>query len=277
MPRHNAPAKINLMLHVTGKRADGYHLLQSLVMFAEMGDDVVLNPHGKSPLHITGPFADGLSAEDNLVRKAAAKTGKENNPLMLYKNLPIGAGLGGGSSDAAATLRLLGSDIPISTLHTIAASLGSDVPACLFGKPCWLEGVGEKITPIDIAFDIPALLVNPGKIVTTQAVYQALSSPYDTPISLPASFASLEALLAFLHTTHNTLEPPARTLEPAIGEVLAALAELPHCTLARMSGSGATCFGIFPSTNACEEAARRLQHTFPHWWIQPTLLKGFHG
>ncbi len=277
-----APAKINLMLHVTGKRPDGYHLLQSLVMFAELGDDVSLTPSQDFSLEITGEFSGVLSGE-NLITKAAQALAKAHHiaprgTITLDKKLPIGAGLGGGSMDAAVALKLLAKDWKTTTaLENIGAVLGSDIPACLHAAPLWMEGAGERITPLMISFDVPLLLVNPKREVATKEVYQRLTPPYAAPIALPSQFATLAELLQFLEATHNALQAPAITTQPRIGDVLNAIKSLDNCLLERMSGSGGTCFGIFSTQEACINAAHTLQTSHPDWWIHATRLKGTHG
>jgi 4-diphosphocytidyl-2-C-methyl-D-erythritol kinase len=275
-----APAKINLMLHVTGRRADGFHLLQSLVVFADVGDEVLLEPSRDHSFHLKGAFASSLGVDDeNLVTKAAHALADACNTaprgrLTLIKQLPIGAGLGGGSSDAAVALELLSEYWGVEIPGWVAAKLGSDVPACLLRDPCWMEGVGERITPLQMYFDLPALLVNPRVPVSTQAVYQKLQAPYDQHLTLPKHFDSQGTLVEFLKTTRNALETPALATAPIIADVLAALGALPGCELARMSGSGGTCFGIFRSMEECERAKKAIQISHPDWWITETELKG---
>ena len=263
-----APAKVNLMLHVTGKRADGYHLLQSLVMFADIGDDVSLTPSDDFSLIVTGEFASHLHGE-NLITKVAHAFDARGF-LTLSKNLPVGSGLGGGSADAAAAIRLL-------SLPTKGEEFGSDIPACLHAAPLWMEGVGERITPVSIPFDVAVLLVNPRREVYTKAVYQRLAPPYAAPMKLPSQFTTLAELLQFLEKTHNALKTPATQMEPMIGTVIKAITALPSCLLSRMSGSGGTCFGIFPTQDACINAARALQTAHPDWWVRATKLQGNHG
>jgi len=280
-----ARAKINLMLHVTGRRADGYHLLQSLVGFADIGDELSLAPSDYFSLSIEGEFSEGLQHNigHNLVSRAAAALSaasgvQPHGRLTLTKNLPIGAGLGGGSADAACALRLLAEYWKWeSPLHDIAAKLGSDIPACLQSTPLWMEGTGDAISPLRLDFDIPVLLVNPRREVGARDVYQRLAPPYDMPITLPAGFASLPDMVAFLGRTHNTLETPATGLEPAIGDVLEAMEELPECMLKRMSGSGSTCFGVFATQDACKLAQYTLHRTHPHWWARATIIRRTHG
>lgn len=278
-----AGAKINLMLHITGQRNDGYHLLQSLVMFAELGDDITLHPSTDFSLHLVGDFAHALSNNENLITKAAHALAKAmyilpHGSLSLNKNLPIGAGLGGGSSDAAATLTLLAKYWQCKMdLEPIARQLGSDVPACLQGRPLWMEGKGERITHVTIPFDIPALLVNPRQPLSTQEVYQSITPPYAQPQALPSIFPTLHDLIGFLYNTDNMLEAAAKQKMPAIDEIIRGIIRLPDCLLARMSGSGATCFGLFPTREACQHAQYELRDIHPDWWIQATMLKGNYG
>lgn len=276
-----APAKINLMLHVTGRREDGYHLLQSLVMFADTGDDVSLTRAEGFSLATQGEFAPHIEG-GNLIEKAATALAAAHGRtpagrITLRKNLPVGAGLGGGSSDAAAALRLLADDWNVAIPTDLPRALGSDIPACLAAKACWMEGSGERITPLAVGFDVPILLANPRTPLDTAAVYKRLQPPYDAPLTLPDRFSTHAGLLAFLKDTHNTLETPAMTLAPVVGEVISALKTLPGAGLARMSGSGATCFAIFDSQEACERAANALIKSRPAWWVKPATLKGSHG
>lgn len=263
-----ARAKINLTLHVTGQRPDGYHLLDSLVVFADVGDVVAADPAGPPGLRITGPFADGLEVgPDNLVLRAARLIGVEA-ALDLEKNLPVASGIGGGSADAAATLRLLarltGRAVPGPE---VAKQLGADVPVCLAGRATRMQGVGERLAPLPPLPPGWLVLVNPGQAVSTPAVFRALTHrdhpPMPERLPLPAT---LPELAAFLEGQRNDLEPAARRLVPAIGAVIEALAAQPGCLLARMSGSGATCFGMFAAeadARAAEAVVRRAQ---PDWW-----------
>ncbi|MDX2073664.1 MAG: 4-(cytidine 5'-diphospho)-2-C-methyl-D-erythritol kinase [Alphaproteobacteria bacterium] len=277
-----AAAKINLMLHITGKRADGYHLLQSLVMFAAIGDEVTLQPSEDFSLQVRGEFAGALQG-DNLVTRAAQALADAagitpHGALTLEKHLPVGAGLGGGSADAAAALLLLAKEWKTNIpLAPIAATLGSDVPACMEMTPLWMEETGHRITPLAVPFDVPVLLVNPGVEVSTQAVYQQFLPPYAEPITLPGQFPTLESLVSFLQRTHNMLEKPATRLAPAIRTALYDMTMLQGCLLARMSGSGATCFGVFATEEACIAAANTLSGLHPNWWIRATRLTGNHG
>lgn len=278
-----APAKLNVMLHVVARRGDGYHLLQSLVMFADIGDEVSVLPAADFSLQVEGEFAGALAdTQHNLITKAAhalaqAHSIAPSGRISLRKNLPIGAGLGGGSSDAATALTLLSELWKRPIPADLAASLGSDIPACLHATPLWMEGVGEQVTPVLLPFNVHALLANPRIPVLAADAYRALTPPYDAPIQLPASFHSADSLFDFLHTTRNALETPASTLAPVITEVLVSLAELPNCRLARMSGSGSTCFALFSTRESCEHAASLLQAARPDWWVRPCILRGSHG
>lgn len=264
-----APAKLNLALHVTGRRGDGYHLLDSLVAFAELGDEIRLAPG--AGLHLTGPFADDLPAGGNLCLAAARLMGVRA-AITLEKRLPVASGLGGGSADAAAVLRGLaraGLALPDPAQILV---LGADVPACLDARPARMRGIGEILDPIAPLPALDLVLVNPGIAVSTPAVFGALTHRDDPPLPpLPARFADREALLDWLAGTHNALEAPARALVPAIGTALTALADQ-GAELARMSGSGASCFGIFPSRAQAEDAAAAIRDMHPDWWVVATGL-----
>ncbi len=269
-----APAKINLSLHITGKRADGYHLLDSLVVFAAMGDRLTVSPAESLSLRVIGPFAAGLEKEgDNLVLRAARALAEAagiapHAALVLEKNLPVASGIGGGSADAAAALRLLarlwGVALTPERLHAIAARLGADVPVCLGRVPTRMRGVGEVLEP---APGLPAcglVLVNPGVALATADVFRARSAAFSPPLALPEAWSGAAAMAADLAGMTNDLEPPAVALRPVIGAVLAAIAARPGCLLARMSGSGATCFGLFADADtAAREAAALVR---PGWW-----------
>lgn len=280
-----APAKVNLSLRVHGRRADGFHALDSLVAFAEIGDTLTLTPDAALRLDVESPFAGDLDS-DNIVLRAAeavadlwpeARTGA----FRLVKRLPVAAGLGGGSSDAAAALRLLAGINPgritPGDLERLAASLGSDVPVCLEARAAWVRGRGERVTPLPELPPVPAVLANPGTALATGEVYAALGA---APVSdgteeeapLPGPFDTLGELVAFLARERNDLEEPARALAPVIGETRAALEAAPGCLLARLSGSGATCFGIFAEDDAARQAARDIAAAHPEWWVVATRL-----
>jgi 4-diphosphocytidyl-2-C-methyl-D-erythritol kinase len=269
-----ARAKINLHLHVVGRRVDGYHLLDSLVVFAAVGDRLTVSPAAGLTLSVTGPFAAELQTEaDNLVLKAAralaAHAGIDpTGALTLEKKLPIASGIGGGSADAAAALRLLcrfwGLDPAMS--GQLAASVGADVPVCVASAPTLMSGIGEILAPAPALPDMGIVLVNPGVAVSTPAVFRARSGPFSDPAHFPVSgWKNTKILTESLHATSNDLEPPARSLTPSIGDVLDTLAAIPGCLLARMSGSGATCFGLFPDPQAARLAASTIIHD--GWWV----------
>ncbi|MDJ0277087.1 4-(cytidine 5'-diphospho)-2-C-methyl-D-erythritol kinase [Sphingomonas sp. 2R-10] len=269
-----APAKLNLALHVRARRDDGYHELETLFAFVRDGDTVRLTPAERDGFAIIGPFAGGLSGEgDNLVTRArdafrAAFGPGEPLSIVLDKHLPVASGIGGGSADAAATLRGLARLTGIAPDHpelfAIAARLGSDVPACLAGRTMIGRGRGERLTPID-APGLPVLLVNPGVGVSTAAVFAAWDR-IDRG-ALPDGDA-----LAIALAGRNDLEPPARSLAPEIDAVLASLASADGVTLARMSGSGATCFALFDRVEDRAAAAATLHATQPGWWCLETAL-----
>lgn len=266
MIEERARAKLNLTLHVTGRRADGYHLLDSLVVFAEVGDRVRLAP-GPLSLTIDGPFAAGLSTQDNLCLRAARLSGGEA-AMRLTKNLPLASGIGGGSADAAAVLRGLarmGHPLPAQPER-----LGADVPVCLAGRAARMRGVGEVLDPVPPVPPLPVVLVNPGIEVATPAVFAALESRDNPPLAAPA-WTDADGLIAFARAHRNDLEPPARQIAPVIGEVLAALAAT-GARLARMSGSGATCFGLYDTPAQAEAAVARL--TRSGWWVVASKLAG---
>jgi 4-diphosphocytidyl-2-C-methyl-D-erythritol kinase len=267
----HAPAKINLFLHVGVRRADGFHPLQSLAVFTEMGDELALAPAGELSLAINGPFAQGLDGEgDNLVLRAARALRSEGAALTL--------GIGGGSSDAAAALRglrrLSSLDVPDARLREIAATLGSDIPVCLDARSSFMEGRGEILRAVGAMPRIAMLLVNPRVAVPTKDVFAMLADRSGTELALPLDgFRDTADLLWFLETTRNDLEAPARKLQPVIGEVLDAIGALPGALFTRMSGSGATCFGIFADDDCCQRAAEILRDTAPGWWIAPTCVR----
>ncbi len=271
----SAPAKVNLTLHVTGQRPDGYHLLDSLVVFSDFGDRVAVEAAPETRFSVTGPRAAGVPTDSrNLVLKAAALMAGAPAAITLEKNLPAASGIGGGSADAAATLRAL-SSLHGSPLPDAAAvlGLGADVPVCLQGHATRMSGIGEELAPVPALPPLPAVLVNPGVEVSTPEVFRALDTPDNPPMpDIPAGLADPAEVAAWLATQRNDLEAPARALAPEIGDVLAALAATPGCLLARMSGSGATCFGLYQTETAARDAAGRLGAAQPGWWVLPTVL-----
>jgi 4-diphosphocytidyl-2-C-methyl-D-erythritol kinase len=280
-PEEFAPAKINLALHVLGRRADGYHLLDSLVVFAEVGDTLRACPADDLTLAVEGRFAAALTGEaDNLVLRAAemlsAAAGvAPRAKIVLRKELPVASGIGGGSADAAAALRLLCRlwrlDVPAAELAGLALRLGADVPVCLAGRPARMAGVGEALSR---APDLPScglVLVNPGVAVATPAVFKARTGPFSAPLDLPPAWSDARALAATLQAAGNDLQAPALALTPVIADVLAALRALSGCLLARMSGSGATCFGLFASPAEAAAAAACLPAR--GWWAWGGALR----
>lgn len=271
-------AKLNLALHVRRRRADGYHDIETVFAFCADGDELSAVPAADLSLTIAGPFADGLSAgPDNLVLRAAEALRAEAGivagaAIALDKRLPVASGIGGGSADAAAALRLLarlwGVDAPVARLHAIAADLGADVPACLVSQACRGDGRGDALAMLDerALAGMPVLLVNPRVAVSTGPVFKGWDGadrgalPQGDPLEVARS-------------GRNDLEPPARMLAPVIGEVVAALENRPGATLARMSGSGATCFALFDSIAARDAADAAIGVARPEWWRLATRLR----
>lgn len=267
-----APAKVNLALHVTGRRDDGYHLLDSLVVFAGVGDDLTFAPAAETTLAIDGPRAAGVPADaTNLVLRAAAQLQGPPVAIRLTKRLPAAAGIGGGSSDAAAALRGLLSmgHRPRGDLAALALSLGADVPVCLAGRPARMSGVGERLAPLPPLPPLWLVLVNPGVPVSTRACFAALAGRFGARMDDPpsAGWPDAAALARWLAAQRNDLEPPARRLAPPVDSALAVLATTPGCLLARMSGSGATCFGLYADATAAGAAADRIGGANPAWWV----------
>ena len=271
--REAAPAKVNLYLHVLGRRADGYHLLDSLVAFAGVGDVLHAQPADGLSLELVGPFAAGLAAEaDNLVLRAARALAGHAGivpraRLVLDKRLPVASGIGGGSADAAAALRLLsrlwGAPVGEAGLRALAAGLGADVPVCVGACPARMGGVGDVLGPAPRLPPCGMVLVNPGVGVSTPEVFRARAGPFSAAPALPEGWESAAAMASDLAGLSNDLEAPALALCPAVADVLAWLRARPGCLLARMSGSGATCFGLFAEADA---AARGAEGTPPGWW-----------
>lgn len=280
-----ARAKLNLDLLVTARRPDGRHELDSLVLFCDLADRVELRPADELTLTVEGPTAEGVPNDGgNLVLRAARALAEAAGvapraAIRLVKEIPVAAGLGGGSSDAAATLRglrrLWGLAIDDERLRDVGLSLGADLPVCLYGRPARMRGIGERLDPVRGLPDLPLLLVNPGRPLATEPVFRALSGPFRAAARPPLSPGpSLVRFAVWLAESRNDLEPPARRLEPEIGRVLEELNALSGCLLARMSGSGATCFGIFGDRGELETAALLLRRKHPHWWIRPTFARG---
>jgi 4-diphosphocytidyl-2-C-methyl-D-erythritol kinase len=284
-----ALAKINLTLRVTGRRADGYHELESLVAFADVGDTLRLQPGGPLALELDGPYVAACGAPaDNLVLKAAAALAARVEGLRLgrfdlRKELPVAAGIGGGSADAAAALRLLvhgnrqifaSVDFTDKRVREAALAVGADVPVCLDGKPRIMRGVGEELSaPLDLP-GFPALLVNPGEALPTRAVFAKFAGEFtNTAAAGPVPHERAD-LLAWLGGQGNDLTQAAIACVPAIAGVLEALTALPGVRLARMSGSGPTCFALFGSVGEAKKAAQQLKAAHPDWWVHCGRIGG---
>jgi 4-diphosphocytidyl-2-C-methyl-D-erythritol kinase len=281
-----APANINLTLEILGRRPDGYHELRSLVAFAQdVGDIVELASTFSSSVEITGPFAGDISGS-NLVEKAiaafAAKaSGAASVQLSLLKNLPVASGIGGGSADAAAALRLLSSVYPEVSepdLLTMTRALGADVPVCVRARPAIMTGVGETLDEVALPHDLYAVLVNPLVGVPANKTSQVFASlGAATLAGTPSkertpSFSSIDDVIAYAKARGNHLEAPALRLLPIIGTVLAELRRLENSLFAQLSGAGPTCFALFKTRSAAETGASALRQRQPRWWIRPTRL-----
>lgn len=281
-----APAKINLTLEILGRRPDGYHELRSLVAFAkDVGDRLELEPgHGPSTA-VVGEFAAGI-AGTNLVDKAvsivlAAVPDLDLGQLTLEKLLPVASGLGGGSADAAAALRLIRDSFPQAAsldYLAIARQLGADVPVCLRSRAAVMTGIGERIEEIALPAGLCAVLANPLIEVPSNKTAQVFAHLAAPPLAenqrseMPTEFSSAKDVISYASSRSNGLEAPARALFPVIGGVLMALAQLPECRLARLSGAGPTCFALFENEDAAAQGADSLHRHHPSWWIRWTRL-----
>ena len=274
MSRTFAPAKINLTLHVTGQRADGYHLLDSLVVFADVGDRVRVMPAEETTLEVTGPMAEGVPADaSNLVVKAAALFDLPV-AISLEKHLPMAAGVGGGSSDAAATLYAMAELTGTNTIPEGAVDLGADVRVCLMRQASRMRGIGEDVQPVEGMPELYAVLANPGVAVSTPEVFAALEDKngLGMPKRIPRWRGAWSAV-DWISKQRNDLQAPAIALFPVIGEVLEALRALPGARFARMSGSGATCFALFEERAEADMAAEQLAEAQPGWWVTAATLR----
>ncbi len=293
-----APAKVNLSLRIVGRRADGYHLLDSLVGFTDFGDDVSLlapavdaAPAPATPIRVTGTFADALKAElsagaslsiADAARLLAARDARiAEAAFALRKELPIAAGIGGGTADAAATLRMVnrayGLALSRDQLAAMGLALGADVPACIHSVPLRMQGVGETITRLASWPDLPVVLVNPRAPAPTPAVFQAYreaGSPVSAVDAPPPATTNPQQALAYIAATGNDLTAAASAVQPAIADALALAAAAPGAHLARMSGSGATVFALFGAIQDAEAAARAIVHAKPTWWARAGVLRG---
>ena len=282
-----APAKLNLYLHVVGRRPDGYHLLDSLVAFAAVADELTLAPAADLSLAIDGPFGGSLEAgADNLVLKAAhalaAEVGRTPGAaIRLTKRLPVASGIGGGSADAAAALqglsRLWNLSLPEAALAKIGLALGADVPVCLAGVPSFFGGIGDEVQSAGLMPRAHVVLANPGAPLATAAVFRARAlaagaGAYSRPARWTEAVPDTVMLAGLLAKRSNDLTAAAIALLPVIAEVLDALEQQPPCLLARLSGSGATCFGLFAERGEAREAAAAIAAAHPDWWVVATML-----
>lgn len=267
-----APAKINLTLHVTGQRSDGYHLLDSYVCFADIGDRLTLRKARTTSLDVTGPFAGSVpGGPDNLVLRAAALLGLSAQ-ITLEKNLPAAAGIGGGSADAAATIHGLTDlyNVPLPKPDEVLA-LGADVPVCLMGGQVRMRGIGDRLTPINTRMSWPTVLVNPGVAVPTAEVFRRLASKTNPPMPDDVLDDTYNEFPDWLGHQRNDLETPAIDIAPVIGDALDALRAEAGCRIARMSGSGATCYAIFDDDDQAAEAVRVIRKAHPSWWAEVAI------
>lgn len=287
----NARAKVNLTLRVLGRRTDGYHDLESLVAFADCADSLTLVPGDKLGLTTTGPRAAECGGlDDNLVTRialalAARIDGLRTGHFTLDKHLPVAAGIGGGSADAAAALRLLARannlDLADPRIAEVAEATGADIPVCVASQACLMAGIGEELTPLPLPA-MPCVMVNPRVAVATRDVFSALgltsgellvgATDVMQALQWPEDGASAADWIEVIGAGINDLEKPAREVQPIIGDVLDALREADGAQFARMSGSGATCFAIFKTQTAAQRAAAAIQHAHPGWWVHAGVL-----
>ena len=276
MIKVTAHAKGNLTLHVVGQRANGYHELQSLVCLTEFGDQIHLSPAADFSFQVIGPNASGIPVdESNLVVQAAKFMAQKHSKsldcqIILEKNLPMASGIGGGSSDAAAVMRALSQyfSVPLPNVDELM-TLGADIPVCMTTGLTLMEGAGEDVTQLSAAPNWGVVLVNPNVGVSTPAVFNALNSKRNLPMQ---DVAENCVDIAWLGDQRNDLEPPAMAMVPEVGAVVEAISAAPHCQMARMSGSGATCFGVFADIKHANAAAERLQRAHPDWWVVSTKI-----
>lgn len=271
-----APAKINLFLHVTGKRDDGYHTLQSAVTFTNIGDRIEFSPYDSFLIDVEGPFAHELhSPQDNMVYKAARILADEyKKPLLgkitLQKNLPVAAGMGGGSSDAATTLiglyRLWRLPEEYERLQKVGRKLGADVPACIIRKTVWTESIGEKMTRLADMPELHVVLVNPLEPLLTADVFRNFRGKFSPPLQFMGRKKTYREWVSDLKIYKNDLTDSAAQLCPSILEMINTIAGTTGCLLSRMTGSGATCFGVYETAEEANAAAHKIQHDYPHWW-----------
>ena len=275
----HAPAKINLYLHIVGRRADGYHELDSLVGFTDHGDLIQVRHHERLYFQIKGPFGCSLQAnDDNLIVRAARALVKETSyaggaHITLKKNVPVASGIGGGSADAAATLKALNllwqTGLVDEELAALGLKLGADIPVCISGKPARMSGIGESISQVENFPSLGVLLINPGIPISTFKVFQMHRGNFSQRVELQP-IEDTEVLYEFLAHQRNDLQDLAIQIVPEIKEVLDILSAETGCRLVRLSGSGATCFGLFDNETLAKDAGRSISGNYPNWWVQPT-------
>ena len=279
-----APAKINLALHVTGRRPNSYHELDTLAVFADCGERVVVEEADDLHLQVKGLFAASVPHDETNLVIAAARlffltAGTGNKTLLsLNKTVPIGTGFGGGSADAAATFRALNqyfkTGLDDRTLAALCADLGADVPMCLYSRALRASGIGEVIEPLSTLPLLPLVLVWPGKPLSTASVFARLQNVTNDPLpDLPESLPTVEDVVRYLANTRNDLQATAIEAEPVIGDALGALHETDQCLLARMSGSGSACFGLYPSKAEADVAGRVIGAAHPGWWVRAVVAR----
>lgn len=281
-----APAKINLALHITGQRSDGYHLIDTLVTFADFGDRLEFEPNDDLNLVISGSETSGLQSDaGNLVLRAAnqlrnhVRRPELGATIHLHKYLPVAAGIGGGSADAAATLRGLNKlwalNLDLNTLQHIALPLGADIPMCLAGVTSRATGIGEIIEPMS-ADTLALVLINPRVAVSTPEIFKSVVQKINPKLEDPSQFlkSPTDSLAGYLSRQRNDLQTPALQIAPVIGDCLAWLEHQKNCHLARMSGSGATCFGLFETPEEAAQAAKDIRQHKPDWWAKAVATIG---
>lgn len=275
-----APAKLNLFLHVIGKDHHSYHLLQSLVTFADFGDVITLTPSDKYSIDVKGESSSNISYQDNLVTKAIQGleelTGdKFNFHITLEKNIPSGAGLGGGSSDAAAVVKALldikNITLDNQTLLPFLTTLGADVPICFAQKTSFVEGIGEKITPVKTNEALYAVLVHPKQHSDTAEIFKSFKQNFSNPVDINEK-QNITNMLSFIKNKKNDLTDAAVSNTLAINGVLTVLQSQSDCVLTRMTGSGSCCFGLFPNNETAQKSAEEIQLEHPEWWVKKTTL-----
>lgn len=281
--RDKSLAKINLFLHVMGRRNDGYHELDSLVAFTEdIYDLISIELSDQYQFVIDGPFADQLTTNENIITHSVNLLSKKYQKtssvkINLTKNLPIASGIGGGSSNAATVIKLLCDlwdlSVPDAELITISKNIGADVPMFILNKACYLNGIGEILTPVKKLPDIWAILINPGIAISTPQIFQMGLEQYYKPQTHHQYSFNNQTLISFLKDTQNDLYFNSLQLAPSLSNIVNTLADLEGCELSRMSGSGATCFGLFNNIQQAQTALKSLQVMFPNYWIKLTKLK----